>query len=182
MPGYVKAALIKFNHHSSKQQFTASPYTSPFYSRKVYFADPIDSPTFTPTQIHFLQRIVGKCLYYARAVDNTMIHALNDLASQVTTGIMKTELAQKCFLNYCATNPDASIVFYASDMVVKVDSDATYIIASKARSRTVSFIYMGNHKENQQIINGLIMIIAPILKMVVASAAETEVGAFFHII
>ena len=71
-----------------------------------------------------------------------MIHALNDLASQVTTGNLKTELAQECFVNYCATNPDASIVFYASDMVVKADSDAAYLVASKARSRSASFTYM----------------------------------------
>ena len=39
---------------------------------------------------------------------------------------------------------------------------------------------MGNHKENEKIINGPIMVIARILKMVVASAAEVEVGALYH--
>ena len=32
-----------------------------------------------------------------------MMHALNDLASQVTAGNMKTEEAQAYFLNYCTT-------------------------------------------------------------------------------
>ena len=39
---------------------------------------------------------------------------------------------------------------------------------------------MGNHKENEQIINCLIMKIARILKMVVASAAKAEIGALYH--
>ena len=79
----------------------------------------IDISTFTGKQVHLLQQICGKFLYYARAIDSTMMHALNDLASQVTAGTMKTEEAQACFLNYCATNPNASIVYYASDMVIR---------------------------------------------------------------
>ena len=39
---------------------------------------------------------------------------------------------------------------------------------------------MRNHKEYKQIVNGTIMVIACILKMVVASASEAEVGALFH--
>ena len=65
-------------------------------------------------------------------------------------------------------------------MVVKADCDAAYLVASKARSRTAGFIYMGNHEENQQIINGPIMVIAQILKRVVASAAEADDGALYH--
>lgn len=87
-----------------------------------------------------------------------MVHALNDLASQVTTGNMKTELTQEWFLNYCVANPNASIVFYVSDMVVKADSKATYLVISRAQSHTAGFIYMGNHKENGQIINAPIMV------------------------
>ena len=180
MPGYVRDALIEFKHNFVKQQFSASPFRDPIYGRKVQYADVIDIPTFTKKQIHLLQRICGKFLYYARAIDSTMMHALNDLASQVTTGTMKTEEAQQCFLNYCATNPDASIVYYASDMIIRGDTDAAYLVASKARSRNAAYIFMGNKDRNNQIINGPIMVIAKILKMVVASAAEAEVASLFH--
>jgi hypothetical protein len=33
-----------------------------------------------------LQQVCGKFLYYAMAVDTTMLHALNDLATQTTKG------------------------------------------------------------------------------------------------
>ena len=109
-----------------------------------------------------------------------MIHALNDLASQVTAGTMKMEEAQACFLNYCTTNQDASIVYYVNDMIIQRDTDAVYRVASKARSSNAAYIFMENKDRNNQIINGLIMVIARILKMVVALAAEVEVALLFH--
>ena len=86
-------------------------------------------------KINLLQQICGKFLYYARAIDSTMMHALNDLASQVTVGTMKTEEAQPCFFNYCATNLDASIIYYARDMIIQGDTDAAYLVASKAKGK-----------------------------------------------
>ena len=109
-----------------------------------------------------------------------MMHALNDLALQVTIGTMKLEEAQACFLNYCATNPDASIVYYASDMIIRGDTDEAYLVSSKARSRTAAYVFMGNKDQNNQTINGLIVVIARILKLVVALVAETEIASLFH--
>ena len=93
---------------------------------------------------------------------------------------MKTEEAQACSLNYCATNPDASIVYYASDIIIRGDTDAAYLVTSKARSRNTAYIFIGNTDRNNQIINGPIMVIAKKLKMVVSSAAEAEVASLFH--
>ena len=148
MPGYVKEASIEFKHHFIKQQFLASSFQDPIYGSKVQHTDIIEIPTFTKKQINLLQRLCVKFLYYARAIDSTMMHALNDLASQVTLGTMKTEEAQACFLNYCATNPDASIVYYASDMIIRGDTDAAYLVASKARSKNTACIFMGDKDRN----------------------------------
>ena len=59
-------------------------------------------------------------------------------------------------------------------------NNAAYLIVSKVRSRKEGSIYMGNHEENKQIINGPIVVIARILKLFVDSAAEEEVGTFYH--
>ena len=111
-----------------------------------------------------------------------MMHALNDPASQVTAKIMKTEEAQACFLNYCTTNPNASIVYYASDIIIQGYIDAAYLIASKGRSRKAAYIFMENKDSNNQIINEPIMVIKKILKMVVllVAEAEAEVASLFH--
>ena len=107
MPGYVKEALIEFKRHFVKQQFSASPFQEPVYGSKVQYADIIEIPIIIKKQIHILQQICGKFLYYAWTIDSTMMHALNVLALQVAAEPTKTEEAQACFLNYCATNPDA---------------------------------------------------------------------------
>jgi hypothetical protein len=100
-----------------------------------------------------LQKVCGKFLYYTGAIDTTMLHALNDLATQTTKGSEKTIQALTHFLNYCASHPDAEIIFRASDMVLHNHSDAAYLVASEARSRAGGFTYMGNHQRRPQIIN-----------------------------
>ena len=61
-----------------------------------------------------------------------MMHALNDLATRITTGTQKTNEALQTFLDYCATYPDAEIMYRASDMILLCDSDAAYLVAPKA--------------------------------------------------
>ena len=180
MPGYVNESLILFGHILKTPTHAASPYTAPIYGKHQQMATVITAPTFTDKEVKRLQNICGRFLYYARAIDSTMMHALNDLATQITTGTMSTTKAIDCFLNYAATHPNASITYYASDMILKCDSDAAYLVAPKARSRAGGYIYLGNHCVNTQIINAPIMVIATILKMVVGSAAEAEIAALYH--
>ena len=65
-------------------------------------------------------------------------------------------------------------------MIIRGDTDTAYLVASKARSRNTAYIFMGNKDRNNQAINGPIMVIARMIKMVVASAAEAEVAALLH--
>ena len=109
-----------------------------------------------------------------------MMYALNDLAPQVTTGTMKTEEAQACFLNYYVTNLDTFIIYYARDMIIRGDTDSTYPVASRVRSRNAAYIFMGNKSQNNQIINRPIIVIARILKLVASSAAKAEVASLYH--
>ena len=92
---------------------------------------------------------------------------------------MKTEIAIKCFLDYCPTYPNAAIMYGASNVIIRCNPDAAYLVVPKARSRSGGYIYMGNRDNNIQIINAPIMIIATILKMVVSSAAEAEIAALY---
>ena len=180
MPNYVADALIHFQHIRTSGTYSASPFTAPVYGKQQQMAPTVLTPSFTPAETKRLQKVCGKFLYYARAVDSTMMHALNDLASQTTTATKTTAKAMVHFLNYCATYPDSTITYYASDMIIRCDSDAAYLVAPKARSRAGGYIFLGNADSNTQIINAPIMVIATILKMVVSSAAEAEVAALYH--
>jgi hypothetical protein len=81
-----------------------------------------------------IQQIVGTMLYYARAVDNTMLVTLGSLASHQSTATELTNKDVTQFLDYCATHPLAILRFHASDMRLKIHSDAGYLNEPKARS------------------------------------------------
>ena len=85
--------------------------------------------------------------------------------------------AVQYFLNYAASNQDAIIIFQASDMLYKIDSDAAYLVCPEARSRAGGYHYLGNKGNN--LFNGLIYVQAKIVKNVMASAAEAEVAGLF---
>jgi hypothetical protein len=83
-------------------------------------------------------------------------------------------------LDYLATHPDAKIRFHASGMILNIHSDASYLSVSKARSRLGVFFNLGYNPPNENKSNGSILNVASVIKNVVASAAESEVGACFQ--
>jgi hypothetical protein len=64
-------------------------------------------------------------------------------------------------------------------MVLKVSSDASYLSEPEARSRTGGHFYLGNNDGRQRQINGPILCLSIIIKRVMSSAAEAEVGSIF---
>jgi hypothetical protein len=62
-----------------------------------------------PDGIKQLQQITGTLLYYARAVDPTMLVALRTISAQQANGTEATANAIIQLLNYCATHPVSTI-------------------------------------------------------------------------
>ena len=103
--------------------------------------------------------------------------ALNKLSIKATTATEETQEAFTQFLNYCATNPDATIIHRASDMILPYDSDAAYLVVQKSQSRAGGYYYLG-YKGGTQF-NGPVYVLAKIINAVMGSAAETEVGGLY---
>ena len=178
MDGCVKNALEELKHILIAPHHYALSYIERLdYGAKVQYAKEDTAPLLSATQIKHIERVVGKFLYYGRAIDNTMLHALNDIASTKNKGTQTTWKAVKYFLNYAASNQDAKIIFRASDMLYKIDSDAAYLVCPEARSRAGGYHYLGNKDDN--LFNGPIYVLAKIIKNVMASAAEAEVAGLF---
>jgi hypothetical protein len=118
--------------------------------------------------------------YYARAVDPTVLMPLNDIATEQTKATEKMQAATNQLLNYLASHPDATIRYHASGMILHIHSDASYLSVSHARSRLRGLFFLGNKYPDHDKLNGSILNVASIIKNVVASAAESEVGACFH--
>ena len=61
-------------------------WSASLYEASQQFAAPADSSdSLNDTEIKHVQAATGTLLYYARAVDNTMLLALNSIASAKTT-------------------------------------------------------------------------------------------------
>ena len=84
-------------------------------------------------------------------------------------------------LNYLATHPEAKVRFHASDMVLNIHSDASYLSEPRARNRLAGYFFLGSKPRKGEPIkmNGNIFVSCGILKIVVTSAAEAELGALF---
>jgi hypothetical protein len=126
MPGYIKKLLQRFQQELRKAQH------SPFYCPpKKYGKDaqdplPIDESAKLPKSgITRIQQIVGAILYYARCVDLTLLMTLSTIAHEQTKATEKTDMSVNHMLDYCATHPDATIRFRASDMILNIHSDAS---------------------------------------------------------
>jgi hypothetical protein len=181
MPGYVSNVLSKFQHDTPKHpQHTPSRYVTPVYGAKTQYATKDETPPLTAQQCLTIQKVTGSVLYYARAVDPTVLMPLNDIATEQTKATEKTQAATNQLLDYLATHPDATIRYHASDMILQIHSDASYLSVSNARSRLGGLFFLGNKPPEQETLNGSILNVAAVIKNVVASAAESEVGACFH--
>jgi hypothetical protein len=83
-------------------------------------------------------------------------------------------------LDYMATNPNPITRYQASDMILKIHSDASYLTESKARSRSGGHAYLGNNTDKPEIINqGGVLNQTGIMRNVMSSAAEAEICAQF---
>jgi hypothetical protein len=180
MPGYIAKALQRFHHpQPTKPEHSPHRYIEPQYGAPVQYTDPEDTTApLNKADIKQLQEIIGTLLYYARAVDSTMLVALSSLAAAQTKGTQKTAEACTKLLNYAATHPNATVRYKASKMVLHIHSDASYLSEPQARSRVGGYFYLGDGSQNPPI-NGALQVTSQIMNNVLASAAEAEVGGLF---
>lgn len=115
-----------------------------------------------------------------------MLVALGTIAEQQAKGTEQTFDAITQLLNYATTHPNASIRYHASDMILHIDSDASYMLLPQARSCAGGYFYLSDKAgastaaPTQAIkLNGTIHVASNKIKHVMASAAEAELGALF---
>jgi hypothetical protein len=152
----------------------------PVYGAKTQYATKDETPSLTAKQCLTIQKVTGFVLYYARAVDLTVLMPLNDISTEQTKVTEKTQAATSQLLYYLATHPEALIRYNASDMILHIHINASYLSVSNAQSRLGGLFFLGNTSPEQDRLNGSILNVAVVIKKVVASAAEAEVGACFH--
>jgi hypothetical protein len=105
---------------------------------------------------------------------------INVLASEQSKATSVTAEKVIKLLNYCNTRPETKIRYHASDMILHIHSDASYLSENEAKSRAGGFFYMGRSTNtDRRLTNGAILIISKVLKHKMSLAAEAEIGAVF---
>jgi hypothetical protein len=121
---------------------------------------------------------MGSLLYYAQTVDNKLIIALSAIAACQAKATVATEQAVNLLLDYVATYPNDGAVYCASKMILCAHTDAGFLNETNSCSRADAHIYFSENDPFPRF-NGAILSIAQIIKFVMASAAKSELAAFF---
>ena len=114
-----------------------------------------------------------------------MLVALRELATNQTIGISTSIVFDGVvhFLNYATTHPNPALKYHASGTILHVESNILYLLVSKTRSRVG-----GNHhlsaasKDYTKPLmtdpppNGPVHTVCSIMKNVILSTAEAEMG------
>ena len=84
----------------------------------------------------------------------------------------------KKFLDFMSTQEEAVLTYQVSDMVLAIHSNASYLSEPKSRSRAGGHMFMAENDEIP-INNSAVLNISQIIRAVMSSAAEAELGALF---
>jgi hypothetical protein len=83
-------------------------------------------------------------LFYARAIDATMLKALGTMSTQQSKPTEATMASIIKFLNFAATHPVAELQYITSDMVLWIDPDASYLSESNAQSTCAGYFFLSD--------------------------------------
>ena len=180
MDGYINKLPIKYNHTiPRKPQFPPHRQREIVYGAKEQLTQDEDiSPAVYAAVIKCVQAILGALMYYALAVDNKLLVALSTIGGHQATATEKTNEAINQLLDYCATYPNDGIVYRSSDMILCAYLDAGFHNESRVRSRAGKHMFLAGDEPIPKW-NGPVLTIAQIMKFVMESASESELGAMF---
>ena len=127
--------------------------------------------------------MVGSFLYYGRAINNTILAAINEIPMKQFASTAITKEKTSMLMDCLSTHPEAMIRFHASKMKLFVESDAAYLVAPEAKSRIAGYYHMGplfTPFVEPSKPNAPVHIECRVLKPVVSSAAEAETAGIFQ--
>jgi hypothetical protein len=191
MPGYIARGLQRFvQPMPERPEHAPHDYAAPTYGSHQQFATIDPSPAVNSEDTKRIQEVLGTLLYYACAVDCTMIPAIGTITTEQANATTATMKAITKLLNHCATHPDAVVRYYSSDMILWIESDASHLSGTKARSCAAGYHYLSNKPPNPNQppaptdpsppMNGATVVPCKVMREVLSSASEAELAALFY--
>jgi hypothetical protein len=126
----------------------------------------------------FIQQVCGKFLFLDRAVDCTLLFPISAIASQSSKLTEDTMQQTLQILDYLATQEDAILSCHKSNMVLAIQSDASYLSKPKARSQAGWHFFLSSNTTVQPN-HWAILNIAHIIKIIMSSATEAELAGLY---
>ena len=114
MPTYIYHTLTKYKHPKP-----TTPQHSPYTFTQVNIFHRIQKPTSHPTspKLNIIQKthvkqVIGTLLYYGRAIDPTILVALNTLATMQNSPSQYTLHKLNQLLDYASTHTNATLILF----------------------------------------------------------------------
>ena len=180
MPNYVEKGVQRFSQWLGADRRVTHGPGSP--APRVFGVQPAkvqeEAPALPAEEKTELQRLVGYFRYYAEAIDSTQLVKLGQLASQQNAPTEATKREARDLLDYVATWPNATLVFRASDMILRSISDGSHRGEPRGGSRIGGIHFYGSKGAKE--VNGAVQIVCKLLDVQSSSACETELGALYE--
>ena len=131
-----------------------------------------------------VQSIVGKFLYYGRAIETPTLVALNDIGAQQAQPTQNIVKEANWLMDFLSWHLDGKVCYFTGNMKLAVDSGVSYLVVPGAKSRYTGHFYLESHPHRLNYMktpfNEAIHTKCKILKSIVCSAAEAECRGLFH--
>ena len=194
MLSYIDKVWTRFYGATVAPKSVEAPHawTTPQYgSSQPQLTSPIDSsPLFSAPDKTRLQEIAESLLYFPHCINSTILATLRSIGTNIAYGTERVAAMAAYLLNFCANNRNTKIRYFASDIQLCGHTDASYMSVSKARSRAAAYFYLStydgallptDHKLKLPARpNGTIHVMSTVMRQVLSSATEAEVGATFY--
>ena len=126
----------------------------------------------------YIQQVMETLLYYARAVHSTMLVALSTITSDQERPIKSTMEKVDQILDYSASQEEENLTHHASNMVLSVHINASYLSEPKAISRAGGHFFLS--RDCDSLPNTVdVFKISQIIKSVMTSAYKAEIGPMY---
>ena len=183
IPAYMKQAAQELHPNEIIKRYTTpSRYVAPTYGKHESPLAPMQSsaaPT-TAAETKYIQQVHGKLLYYAMQADPSLEPAVIDISKQLAKPTQDTLRDTKRLLGYAVHNPNRGILYKASDMEYRIQTDASHHRDPGSRSMAGGIHYLSNKDDPPTTVNGATQTVCKAIQTsVCGSAGESEYAAQF---
>lgn len=180
VPAYMRQTAHELHPGEKIKSYnTPSRYVPPSYGKQEAPTKSTAAPT-TAAETKYIQKVHGKLLYYAMQADPSLEPAVIDISKQLASPTQDTLQDTKRLLGYAVHNPNRGILYTASDMEYRIQTDASHHRDPGSKSMAGGIHYLANTDDPPTKVNGATQTVCKTINTsVCASAAESEYAAQF---